>query len=198
MRWSAWQPCRRKRLEHVIWNVLATCLTLLYPLAIWLGHGSVEPRWMAGLLLLAVATRLPALRISRAARWPVAGGLALVALAVASNAVLPLKLYPVLVNGAMLAAFGATLVSGQSMIERLARLREPELPPEGVAYTRRVTQAWCLFFSVNGAIALATALFASEAVWSLYNGVIAYLLMGAMFGGEYLLRMRFKRRLQHA
>jgi uncharacterized membrane protein len=39
----------------------------------------------------------------------------------------------------------------------------------------------------------ATALWASEAVWSLYTGVIAYVLMGLMFGGEYLVRMRFKR-----
>jgi len=181
----------------VLWNVLTGALTLLYPLAIWLGHGSVEPRWLAGLLLLTVATRLPSLALNATARWSAAGALLLVALAVASNAVLPLKLYPVLVNGAMLAAFGLTLVAGPSMIERLARLREPDLPPAAVRYTRRVTQAWCVFFVINGALALATALFASEAVWSLYNGVIAYLLMGAMFGGEYLLRMRFKR-LHHA
>jgi uncharacterized membrane protein len=177
----------------VIWNVLTAALTLVYPLAIWFGHGSIEPRWLAGLLLLTVAARLPTLGVSPAARSTVAGALLLVAIAVASNAVLPLKLYPVLVNAAMLAAFGYSLVSGPSMIERLARLREPDLPPAAVSYTRRVTQAWCAFFVVNGAIAFATALFASEAVWSLYNGVIAYILMGAMFGGEYLLRMRFKR-----
>lgn len=181
----------------MLWNVLTGALTLLYPLAIWLGHGSVEPRWLAGLLVLTVATRLPSLALNPTARWSAAGALLLVALAVASNAVLPLKLYPVLVNGAMLVAFGLTLVAGPSMIERLARLREPDLPPAAVRYTRRVTQAWCVFFVINGALALATALFASEAVWSLYNGVIAYLLMGAMFGGEYLLRMRFKR-LHHA
>lgn len=181
----------------MLWNVLAAALTLVYPLAIWFGHGVIEPRWLAGLLLVTVATRLPALKISAAARWSAAGGLGLVGLAVASNAVLPLKLYPVLVNGALLAAFGASLVSGPSMVERLARLREPDLPPAGVAYTRRVTQAWCVFFVVNGAICLGTALYSPEAVWSLYTGVVSYVLMGLMFGGEYLLRMRFKR-LHHA
>jgi uncharacterized membrane protein len=181
----------------VFWNVLAAALTLAYPLAIWFGDGAIEPRWLAGLLLLAAATRLPMFRLSASARWTAGGALVLVALAVASNAVLPLKLYPVLVNGALLAAFGASLVSGMPVVERLARLREPELPPAGVAYTRRVTQAWCVFFVLNGAIALGTALFASSAVWSLYNGVIAYILMGLMFGGEYLLRLRFKR-LHHA
>jgi uncharacterized membrane protein len=177
----------------VAWNVLTAALTLVYPLAIWLGHGRIEPRWLAGLLLLTAATRLPALKASAAARWMGAAALALVALAVCANAVLPLKLYPVLVNAALLAAFGASLVSGPSMVERLARLREPDLPPAAVGYTRRVTQAWCVFFVLNGAVALGTALFAPEAIWSLYTGVVSYVLMGLMFGGEFLLRMRFKR-----
>jgi uncharacterized membrane protein len=30
-------------------------------------------------------------------------------------------------------------------------------------------------------------------VWSLYTGVISYALMGALFCGEYLVRLRFKR-----
>ena len=180
----------------MLWNVLTAVLTLVYPIAIWFGHGSIEPRWLAGVLLLTLAARLPALKIGSAARWSAALGLALVALAVAANAVLPLKLYPVLVNGSLLAAFGASLVSGPSMVERLARLREPDLPAAAVAYTRRVTQAWCVFFVVNGAIALGTALYAPEAIWSLYTGVVSYGLMGLMFGAEYLLRIRFKR-LQH-
>ncbi|MFL6671939.1 MAG: hypothetical protein ACJ8LG_01465 [Massilia sp.] len=174
-------------------TVLTAAFTLLYPLAIWLGHGRVEPRWLACLLLLAAATRLPRLGLSRAARWSALGALALAGAALAANAMLPLKLYPVLVNAGLLAAFGHSLVAPPSMVERLARLREPNLPPAAVAYTRRVTQVWCGFFALNGAIALGTALYASEAVWSLYTGVISYLLMGLLFGGEYLLRMRFKR-----
>jgi len=168
-------------------------ITLLYPLAIWFGHGRVEPRWLAGLLLLAAASRLPSLKLSRAARASVLGAMLLVGWAIWSNLLLPLKLYPVLVNGALLAAFGHSLLAPPSMIERLARLREPDLPPAAVRYTRRVTEVWCGFFAVNGAIALGTALWASEALWSLYTGVIAYILMGLLFGAEYLARRRFKR-----
>lgn len=153
----------------------------------------MEPRWLAGLLLLAAATRLPALKISYVARWSVAGVMLLAAAAVWGNVLLPLKLYPVLINCAMLAAFGYSLISPPSMVERLARLREPNLPPAAVGYTRRVTQIWCVFFVINGSIALGTALWASEEVWSLYTGVIAYFLMGALFGGEFLFRLRFKR-----
>jgi uncharacterized membrane protein len=173
--------------------VLAAVLTLLYPLFIWFGHGQVEPRWLALLLLLAAATRLPTLAISALARWSAACALLLAGVAVWANAMLPLKLYPVLVNGALLAAFGYSLASPPSMVERFARMREPELPPAAIAYTRRVTQVWCVFFVFNGAIALGTAVWASQNVWALYTGVIAYLLMGALFGVEFLVRMRFKR-----
>lgn len=176
---------------------MTVILTIFYPLAIWLGQGKVEPRWLAGLLLLAAATRLPALKLSRAARWSGAGALLLAAAALWGNAMLPLKLYPVLVNCALLIAFGYSLAAPPSMVERLARLREPDLPAAAIGYTRRVTQVWCVFFFINGALALGTALWASHAIWSLYTGVIAYLLMGLLFGAEYLLRMRFKR-LHHA
>ena len=172
-------------------------VTALYPLAIWLGDGQVEPRVLAGLLLLAGLSRLPMLKTSTVSRWWLGGALVLAALAIWANAALPLKLYPVLINLAMLGAFGYTLLSPPSMIERLARLREPGLPPAAIGYTRRVTQVWCVFFVLNGGVALYTALWTSSAVWSLYNGVIAYVLMGLLFGGEYLVRMRFKRR-QHA
>lgn len=125
-------------------NVLAAALTALYPLALWLGHGRVEPRVMAGLLLLVVALRLPALRLHPNARWLALGALVLAALAMQANAALPLKLYPVLVNAGFLAVFGQSLVWPPSMIERLARVREPDLPAAAVAYTRRVTRAWCV------------------------------------------------------
>jgi uncharacterized membrane protein len=178
-------------------TALTVVLTLLYPLVIWFGHGKVEPRWLAGILLVAVAARVPALKLSRIARWSAFGALALAASAVAANALLPLKLYPVLVNAVLLAAFAYSLAAPPSMVERLARLREPGLPDAAIGYTRRVTQVWCGFFVVNGAIAFGTALWASEALWSLYTGVVSYLLMGLLFGGEYLLRLRFKR-LHHA
>jgi uncharacterized membrane protein len=172
---------------------LAAVITVLYPLAIWFGQGKVEPRWLALLLLLAAAARLPAMKVSLAARWSAAAALLLAAGAVWANALLPLKLYPVLVNAALLAAFAYSLASPPSMIERMARLTEPNLPPAAIAYTRVVTQVWCGFFVVNGSIALGTAIWASPAVWSLYNGVIAYVLMGLLFAGEYLVRIRFKR-----
>ena len=62
--------------------------------------------------------------------------------------------YPVLVNAGLLLMFAASLVKPPTVIERIARLREPDLPPAAVRYTRRVTIAWTAFFVCNGAAAL--------------------------------------------
>jgi uncharacterized membrane protein len=61
-------------------------------------------------------------------------------------------------------------------------------------YCRRVTAAWCIFFVVNGMISLATALWGSNEVWMLYNGVISYILIGTVFTVEYIIRIILRRR----
>lgn len=107
---------------------------------------------------------------------------------VVTNSELLLRFYPALVNLGLLIAFGATLVSGPSMIEKFARLGKPDLPPEAVIYTRHVTWVWCGFFVLNGTFSTYTALYWSEADWSLYNGAIAYGLIGVLLVAEVIWR----------
>ena len=170
-------------------RALAWLATLLYPLMIWLGLARFEPRWLGLFLLLVALLRAIA---SREPVWwfAAAGALALVVATFVLNDGLPLKLYPVLVNLVMLLVFAASLWKPPTVIERLARLRHPVLPPEAVHWVVNVTRVWCVFFVLNGSIALWTALAASDATWALYNGGIAYVLIGAMLGGEWLLRPR--------
>ncbi|WP_050475907.1 hypothetical protein [Herbaspirillum rhizosphaerae] len=178
-------------------NILTTLVILVYPLLIWYAHGKMEPRMLALALVAVAVLRLLTFRLGQRYRWMSLAALALAAPALLWNALLPLKLYPVIVSLGMLALFGASLVRPPSIIERLARLQDPDLPAFAVAYTRRVTQVWCGFFALNGGIAFATAVWASEAVWSLYTGLISYVLMGALFVGEYIVRF-YVRRHHHA
>jgi uncharacterized membrane protein len=174
-------------------KLLVTLATLAYPVLVYVAIGRFSPFWLALLLAGLMAVRAC---IARDAVWLLAGvGAALLALAtLLGDSWLPLKLYPVMVSAVLLGVFGASLLRPPTVIERIARLREPELPPAAVAYTRKVTQAWCLFFVANGLIALATVLWGSEELWLLYNGLISYLLMGALFAGEWLLRQRLRAR----
>lgn len=102
--------------------------------------------------------------------------------------------YPVLVTLCALFFFAQSLTT-TPMIERFARLAHPDLPAEGVLWCRRVTQVWCGFFLLNASIALWTTT-QSQAIWTLYNGCISYILMGVLFVGEYLLRLRAQKRTQ--
>lgn len=175
-------------------TALVALATLAYPLVIYFALGHVEPRWMALLLVVLALARAWVTRepfwLAAAAGAGVLGGVTLL-----GNSVLPLKLYPVLVSAVLFAVFAASLVKPPSAIERMARLTDPDLPPAAVAYTRKVTQVWCGFFVFNGAVSLGTALGASPEAWALYNGLLAYVLMGVLFAGEWLVRRRVKARI---
>ena len=94
-------------------------------------------------------------------------------------------LYPVVVNLVMLVVFGGSLWTAMPVVERLARLREPDLSP-AVSLPAPLSD-------INGAIALFTVLHADIRLWTLWNGMIAYLLMGTLMAGEWLVRQRVKK-----
>jgi uncharacterized membrane protein len=172
-------------------------LLAAYPLFVFIGLDRFGVIAIAGLLVVLSIARLIIGSTTGGQRWVAIamglGGLVLAASSLARGSAIEIRLYPVVMNAVMLAAFGYSLLYPPSLVERIARLREPDLPAEGVIYTRRVTMVWCGFFIVNGGIAMYTALFSSLAVWTLYNGLIAYLAMGALFLIEYLVRLRVMR-----
>lgn len=178
--------------------IAIAALLVMYPLAIYFGLQFFPPRLLgallAALLILRAWFARRQLRATGAQLYPVValGGLCAVA-AMIFNSVEGLRLLPVAINAACLAVFAFTLRRPPSMIERFARLVHPDLDARGVRYTRRVTQVWCLFFIGNGAMALYTALAGSTAQWALYNGLVSYVLMGLLFGIEYLVRLRVMR-----
>ena len=101
------------------------------------------------------------------------------------------RLYPVLMVAVALAVFTVSLWR-TPLVEVFARRMGETLDARGVAYCRRVTVVWTVFLSMHLVVTFLTV-FASYETWALYNGVIAYLMMGALFAGEWLFRRRFRR-----
>lgn len=99
-------------------------------------------------------------------------------------------LYPVLVSLGFLAVFAYSL-KNEAIITKIARLKEANLNEKVIAYTRNLTKIWCGFFIFNAALALFLSILEDKNYWSVYTGVISYLLMGALFGGEILYRKIF-------
>ena len=100
--------------------------------------------------------------------------------------------YPVATNLLFLIFFGYSLYQPQNIIERFARLKHDNLPASAINYTRKVTICWCLFFILNGLIALITCLINDIYWWTMYNGLISYILIGLLMGGEWIVRQKVK------
>ena len=101
------------------------------------------------------------------------------------------RLYPVLMVAVALVVFAISLWR-TPLVEVFARRMGETLDARGVVYCRRVTVVWTVFLSIHLVVTLLTV-FASHETWALYNGVLAYLMMGALFVGEWLFRRRYRR-----
>ena len=100
------------------------------------------------------------------------------------------RLYPAVMVAIFLTLFTVSLFR-TPLVERFARAMGETLDDRGVAYCRKVTVAWCLFLAANLAVTVGSV-FASREFWVLWNGCIAYVLMGLMFLGEFCIRKRVK------
>ncbi|HBR1554266.1 TPA: hypothetical protein L9L81_000751 [Klebsiella quasipneumoniae subsp. quasipneumoniae] len=179
--------------------LLTGILLLAWPFIIWFGlaHNSLQgllPLMALMLFLRFRQTRRRAGALSVVTQIVAVAGMTLCIASYLLKTHQLLLFYPVVVNSVMLAVFGGSLWSTMPIIERLARLREPDLPERAVRYTRRVTQIWCAFFIINGGIALFTALYGDLSLWKAWNGMISYLLMGTLMAGEWLVRQRVIKR----
>lgn len=164
---------------------------LLYPFAIYFLIG-----WVPAGLLLVVPLGLIAGRIAVSRGTPMLKSFVPILIAVAAVTVClavadrdtAVKAYPILMGAGMAAAFGRSLLSGPTLVESMASLRETGITPEARLYMRKVTWVWFVFLIVNCTISILTLIGGRLDLWTLYNGLISYLLMGVLFAGERLVR----------
>ncbi|MDQ2076975.1 hypothetical protein [Marinimicrobium sp. ABcell2] len=171
-------------------NLLAGALLVLYPLMVYLGIQWVEPG-VLGLALVAVYLFRALLKADkfwqRGALVVCSAGVA--ALLWYANSEVLLRLLPTGINLALAAVFAAGLIWPPTVPTRMAALHRgvsyQELPPAVLRYTLWVTRLWVGFFLLNASVSAFTALVASREVWALYNGLLAYVVVGTLFAAEY-------------
>lgn len=177
-------------------KALFALLGISYPLVVYFGLQTFPVS--AVLIALIGVLLLRALWLGYRRQWAAARVTLLLTIIVmlvgASRQFAALLLYPVIVSLTLALVFGLTLLYPPSMIERFARRQTPTLDARGVRYTRRLTQIWISFFLVNAGIAAWTVIAGSLEQWTLYNGLVSYLLAGALFFGEWPVRSYLQRR----
>lgn len=196
-------------MKPVAGKIFFTAVSVLYPVIVYCGYRywGLSPRRLS-LMLLALAfyhflnfTRSKS-QVERG-RTGIFVVLILVCALVAflADNILFVKFYPVLVNLSFLSFFGFTLWRPPSFAFRMACLHDKSLEtsPSFNAverYCQKVTIAWCVFFVVNGSIAALTVFVSSDKIWSLYNGLISYILIGLFFVVELGVRKKMQSKMQ--
>ena len=74
------------------------------------------------------------------------------------------------------------------LIEHFARMVKRDLSGPELAHCRRWTAVWGYYLLVLAAFGLVLAKYASLAVWTIYVGVVTYVLVGVLFAIEYVVR----------
>ena len=168
-------------------------LGICYPFVVYAALGHVPAGAFVVLATLLILGRLIAFRGDRMARLLLPPLLITVVATLLLAVLTPefsVKAYPVLMSLCFASAFGFSLLHPPSLAEIFARRTQPEMTDEAVRYTRKVSAVWFGFLLINAGLSLATALHGDLALWTLYNGIISYILMGLLFAGELLVRQR--------
>jgi uncharacterized membrane protein len=105
-----------------------------------------------------------------------------------TDQILWLKLYPIAVSLTFFLIFASSLSTDKCMIQRFAEIREKNIDAQKQRYMIQLTKVWCGFFIFNILASLFTLLFTSMEVWTFYNGLVSYLLMGTLVVFELIYR----------
>lgn len=98
-------------------------------------------------------------------------------------------MYPVMMNLQFAYLFFISLRTDMPLIERFARqFGKMPIDEEAIRYMRSLTKVWGVFCTCNGVASFIMAWMCSLEMWSLYNSVVSYGLMGLLGGIEYIYR----------
>jgi len=101
---------------------------------------------------------------------------------------LALRYYPVVISLILLIIFSFSLLRPPGVIERFAIASGAKDTPQVKRYTRNVTLIWCVFFLFNASVSGGVAYIGNMQLWAIYNGLLSYILIGLLIGGEMIYR----------
>lgn len=190
-------------MKSVAGKLIFAALSVLYPGLIFCGlyFFGLKPRVLSLALLALAAFHFVSYskEADKKSIQALKGGLFFIltlacgSIAFALDNTLFLKFYPVAISICLLAFFGSSLWIGPNIIFKFACLGDKTLSKSALrpfieTYCRKVTLVWCGFFILNGSFATYTCFAGSDKLWTIYNGLISYILMGCLFIGEFMIR----------
>lgn len=170
--------------------------TVVYPFIVYTSLNKIGPATLSlvlfFLLLGRVILRGEFDKPEQYAQLGLVGSLCL--LAAWRDSELILRYYPVAMSLGFSLFFAISLRAEMTLVERVARIFTDEIEQHQRDYMRWFTILWALLLLINAAVAAYTACCLSLAQWTIYNGVIAYVVFGLFTLGELINRHFYKKR----
>jgi uncharacterized membrane protein len=176
------------------WRAFGAALFLAYPATVHFARPAIALALLAALGAYVAASLL----IRHPVRWLVPAAVASLFFFELPDWPWLLYLPPIAINLALCWLFGRTLVRGRTpLIARFAMIEQGTLSAELAAYTRILTWMWTLLFAAAACASLLLALSGDRDAWSLFTNLLNYLLVAALFLGEFVYRRLRFRNYQH-
>jgi uncharacterized membrane protein len=172
------------------WRALGIALVLAYPAT---AHFA-QPSTAVALLVTLGAYIAASVLVRHPARWLIPIACSTLFFLRLPDTEWLLYLPPVAINLALCWLFGRTLARGRvPLIARFALMEQRTLSDELAAYARRVTWLWTLLFAGAAIASALLALSGNRDAWSLFTNFVNYVLVAALFLGEFVYRrLRFR------
>ena len=181
--------------RSIVFRGTFVVLLALYPFFIYFGLRVLPPGFFGLVLAVLLLLRFGIVRPEeRSTVLPV--GVILLGYAIASavlGSTRMLLYYPVLVNSILFFVFAGSLTTKESLLLRLVRARGNLINERTPGYLSRLTAIWAGFFVINGMIAVWTTT-ASMEIWTIYNGMISYMLVAVIALCEWIYRRHYMKR----
>lgn len=178
------------------YSSLAIALGVVYPALVYALQSTLSQASFVAIAVATIALRVATLDKTSAPLWrgPLLMAIPALLIVLLFAPGMAAKAYPVAISLAAAAVFGGTLIAPPSLIERFARMQEPDLPEEGQAYCRKVTLVWTIWLVANALIAALLAWTGQDAAWALWTGLLSYLVMALLFLGEIAVRHHIRKK----
>jgi len=182
--------------RSILVRVLVTIFFIAYPFIVYFGLSVVPPSFFGLVLVVLLGLRfgilLPEERVIFLPILVVFLAYAVTTMFVDSAQLL--LYYPALVNFTFFLVFANSLRSEEPLLLRFVRNRGYATSKYAPRYLYWLTAIWATFFVFNGLVSIWTSTLSLQA-WTLYNGLISYILVAILGVGEWLFRRHYKKRV---
>ena len=174
--------------------LIVSIVGIAYPLVVYTGMQHMGVTGLATILLVFAAFRFFLTGKKTTLLWIAAGlicSFSLLIMALKSETLL--RFYPVLVSVGVALAFLFSLWQDKTLIQRFAEMTGETITPVALRYMRLLTGWWVGLLLLNAVVASYTVFYTSLKTWTLYNGLVSYLIFGLFMILEWLYRQHYKR-----